>query len=462
MGRPGVILLLMAGLALDAAGAAAAREANLRESAVVRAVRRVSPIVVNISSEYEIRTRANPFGMQGMDRFFDSFFNDFFEPRLERRAKRTSLGSGLIIDGKRGYILTNAHVITKTGKIRVVLQDEREFEAQIVGADPDSDLAVLKIDTSEPLPDIALTYCEDPLIGETVIAIGNPFGFSHTVTTGVISAVNRSFRADDKVFRDFIQTDASINPGNSGGPLLNIDGDLIGVNTAIYASAQGIGFAIPVSKAKRIVDDLIRHGEVIPAWVGLTVQDVDERITAYLGLGEAKGAMVHSVETGGPAAGAGIREGDVVRYLGKSRVDGVESFEAGLKQYTAGNAIPVTLWRDGREMTVRVVAEVFPKEQALALGERLLGVRVADLTPENRRRFGVFARKGVLIEEISRSSHLAGIGAGPGDVIRQMDEIHIDGLEDFRKAIVTYRQKSSVIVLLQRADQLYYLTVDLR
>jgi S1-C subfamily serine protease len=214
-----------------------------RESPVVKAVRKVSPAVVNISSSYEIRKRANPFSGFGLDPFFENFFKDFFDPRFEQRRQRTSLGSGVIIDGKRGFILTNAHVIERAASIKVVLQDEREFEAQIVGADPDSDLSVLKIDSNDALPAIEMGSSDDLMIGESVIAIGNPFGFSHTVTTGVISAINRSIRTDDKVFHDFIQIDASINPGNSGGPLLNIDGDLIGINTAIYAKAQGIGFA---------------------------------------------------------------------------------------------------------------------------------------------------------------------------------------------------------------------------
>jgi Do/DeqQ family serine protease len=423
-------------------------------------VRRVSPLVVNVSSEYEIRQRVNPFAMRGMDQWFDSFFRDFFDPGYERRAKRTSLGSGVIIDGKRGYILTNAHVIAKTGKIRVVLMDEREYEAQIVGVDPDSDLAVLKIAAREALPEIALKDCEDPMIGETVIAIGNPFGFSHTVTTGVISALNRSIRTDEKVFRDFIQTDASINPGNSGGPLLNINGELIGINTAIYANAQGIGFAIPISKARRIVDDLIRHGEVIPAWIGVTVQDIDGHLTGYLGLPDAKGVMVKAVTAGGPAAKAGLREGDVIRSVGKKRVAGVDDFEAIIKAYTSGDTISASVWRQGRESTVSIRAMVFPMDQALALGQRLLGVQVAELTSQNRRRFGVVATKGALITELARSSYLAKIGAEPGDVIRQIDEIPINEIEDFKKAVVKYRQKRSVVILLQRNEQMYHIPVE--
>ncbi|MEA3429209.1 MAG: trypsin-like peptidase domain-containing protein, partial [Thermodesulfobacteriota bacterium] len=224
-----------------------------RENPVVRAVRKVSPAIVNINSEYEVRRRVNPFSRFSRDPFFDSFFKDFFDPGFEQRYKRTSLGSGVIIDGKRGLILTNAHVLAKSTTITVILNDERKFDARIIGADPDSDLAVLRISSKDPLPAVEMGDSNDLMIGETIIAIGNPFGFSNTVTTGVISAVNRSIRAKDAVYHDFIQLDASINPGNSGGALLNINGELIGINTAIYAKAQGIGFAIPINKAKRIV-----------------------------------------------------------------------------------------------------------------------------------------------------------------------------------------------------------------
>ncbi|MBW2569370.1 MAG: trypsin-like peptidase domain-containing protein, partial [Deltaproteobacteria bacterium] len=238
--------------------------------------RKVSPAVVNINSEYEVRRRVNPFSGFSRDPFFDSFFKDFFDPGFEQRYKRTSLGSGVIIDGKRGLILTNAHVLAKSATITVILNDERKFDARIIGADPDSDLAVLRISSKNPLPAVEMGDSNDLMIGETIIAIGNPFGFSNTVTTGVISAINRSIRADDAVYHDFIQLDASINPGNSGGALLNINGELIGINTAIYAKAQGIGFAIPINKAKRIVSDLIQYGKVVQIWLGLTVQDLDK------------------------------------------------------------------------------------------------------------------------------------------------------------------------------------------
>ena len=244
-----------------------------------------------------------------MDPMLDKFFRDFFAPELERREKRTSLGSGVIIDGTRGLVLTNTHVVEKATTIRVALNDQREFEATIIGMDPDSDLAVLKIQSDQVLPAIQMGHSDDLMIGESVVAIGNPFGFSHTVTTGVVSSVNRSIKTADRVFHKFIQTDASINPGNSGGPLLNINGELIGINTAIYAQAQGIGFAIPINRAKRIISDLINFGEVVQAWIGMTVQALDSNLSNYLGVPGDVGLMVTAVETESPAATAGTPRG---------------------------------------------------------------------------------------------------------------------------------------------------------
>ena len=432
-----------------------------RESPVVKAVRNISPAVVNISSSYEIRKRANPFSGFGLDPFFDNFFKDFFDPRFERRQQRTSLGSGVIIDGKRGFILTNAHVIERAGTIAVVLQDEREFEAQIIGADPDSDLAVLKIDTPESLPDIEMGSSDDLMIGETVIAIGNPFGFSHTVTTGVISALNRSVRSENRVFHDFIQIDASINPGNSGGPLLNINGELIGINTAIYAKAQGIGFAIPIGKAKKIISDLIQFGEVIQAWIGITIQSLNARLADYLNVPRKKGVMIKAVEPQSPAQKAGLKEGDIILSIGNKKMDSTRDYWSAKKTYAAGDILKTKIWRNGKIKTVSVKTKVFPLELAEELAFRFLGIKVEDLTAKNRLYYQIPARKGVVISEIDKKSYLAGIGVRPGDVIRRIDDYKIEDREDFKKAIIKYRQKNSVVLLLQRGDQGYYITVNI-
>jgi serine protease Do len=432
-----------------------------RETAVVKAVREVSPAVVNISSAYEVRKQSSPFSGFGLNPFFEEFFRDFYDPRFERRQQQTNLGSGVIIDGTKGLILTNAHVIQKTGTIKVTLKNELEFEARIVGADPDSDLAVLKIDSENRLPAINMGSSDDLMIGETVIAIGNPFGFSHTVTTGVISAVNRSIRTEDRVYHEFIQIDASINPGNSGGPLLNINGDLIGINTAIYAKAQGIGFAIPIGKARKIISDLIQYGEVKQAWIGITVQDMDETLASYLAVSGKKGVIVKSVESQSPAEKAGLKESDIIFSIGNKKVNAVADYQSIAKSLAAGDTLQMQLWRNGKEKTIAVETRVFPLELAETLAFKLLGIRVDDITSGIRRKYRLATREGVMISKIKKRSDLARIGAEPGDVIRQIDDFTIQNSEDFKKAIVKFRGKNSMVLLLQRGDQGYYITVNL-
>jgi S1-C subfamily serine protease len=302
---------------------------------------------------------------------------------------------------------------------------------------------------------------EDLMIGETVIAIGNPFGFSHTVTTGVISAIDRSIRAEDRVYHDFIQIDASINPGNSGGPLLNINGDLIGINTAIYAKAQGIGFAIPIGKAKKIISDLIQYGEVIQAWIGITVQAIDEKLASYLKVPAQKGVIVTSVEPESPAQKAGVQESDIILSIGNKKVTSVGDYQSVAKSLAAGNTVEAKFWRSGKKKTVVVKTKVFPIDLADDLAYRILGIRVEDLSGKNRQRYRIIAREGVMISEIKKDSDLAGIGARPGDVIRQIDDYTIENSEDFKKATIKFRNKNSMVLLLQRGDQGYYITVNL-
>ena len=458
--RYGIIILFICSLVLMSAPESRGHEFS-RETAVVKTVREVSPAVVNISSAIQVRKRTSPFSGFGFNPFFEEFFKDFIDPRFERRREYTSLGSGVIIDGKKGLILTNAHVIHETGTIKVVLKDEREFEARIVGADPDSDLAVLKIDSEQGLPAIKMGSSDDLMIGETVIAIGNPFGFSHTVTTGVISAINRSIRAEDRVYHNFIQIDASINPGNSGGPLLNIHGDLIGINTAIYAKAQGIGFAIPIGKARKIISDLIQYGEVIQAWIGITVQDIDEKLARYLKIANIKGVIVTSVEPKSPAQKAGLQESDIILSLGNKKITSVGDYQSVAKSLAAGNTLEAEFWRDGKKKTAVVKTKVFPIDLADDLAYRILGIRVEALTKKNRQQYRINARKGVMISDLKKDSYLAGIGARPGDVVRQIDDYQIENSEDFKKAIIKFRNKNSMVLLLQRGDQGYYITVTL-
>jgi serine protease Do len=442
---------LLAGLLLCALPAAAFE----RETPVVQAVRKVGPAVVNISSEQIVQNRINPFGPNP---FFDNFFQDFFERRTERR---TSLGSGVLIDGQQGYILTNAHVIEKAAAIKVVLQDERQFDVRIIGTDPDSDLAVLQILSDDKLPSVRMGNSDDIMIGETIIAIGNPFGFSHTVTTGVISAVGRSIKADDRVFHDFIQTDASINPGNSGGPLLNINGELIGINTAIYAKAQGIGFAIPINKAQRIVSDLIQYGHVVPAWIGLVVQRMDARMAAYMGIKDVQGVVVSMVEEASPAQKSGLVQGDLLLSLGRHKLSGTDDFFSAARAISPGDTIRLTLWRKGAVQDLDVRTRSYPVERVPQMAFRRLGVEVKTIDPALRSRYRITAEKGVVITSVRPGSSLAGIGVQPGDVLLQIDGKSIADGNDFSTAMVNSLLKSSILVLVQRSDQLYHLNVRL-
>ena len=432
-----------------------------RETPVVKAVRAVGPAVVNVSTETVDHQGAHPFSGFGGDPLFEHFFRDFFERWPQQEYRRTSLGSGVIIDGKKGFVLTNAHVIGRATAITVTLQDERSFAADIVGSDPDSDLAVLRITSKTPLPEVPMGASDDLMIGETVIAIGNPFGFSHSVTTGVISAVNRSIRTEEQVFRDFIQIDASINPGNSGGPLLNINGELIGINTAIYAKAQGIGFAIPINTAERIVNDLINFGEVIQAWMGLSVQDLDPKLADYLNAPEGRGVAVHNVFAGSPAERAGVKSGDIILSLDKTPVGSIDDYDGVMDRIRAGGTVDLTLWRDRQQLTTSLKTTVFPESLALPLAKQLLGITIADIDAGSRQQYRILADEGVVITEIRPHTDLDRIGIRPGDVIRQVDEMNIAGSDAFKKAVVKYRRKKSVVIVIQRGHQAYTINIRL-
>ena len=431
---------------------------NLRESAVVRAVRKVSPAVVNISSAYEARARANPFSGFG-NPFFDEFFKDFFDPRFEQRQQQTSLGSGVIIDGDRGLILTNAHVIQRSGTITVVLEDRREYEARIVGADPDSDLAVLKIDSREKLPAIAMGDSDDLMIGETVIAIGNPFGFSHTVTTGVVSAVHRSIRADDRVYHDFIQIDASINPGNSGGPLINMKGEVIGINTAIVASGQGIGFAIPINLAKTVIAQLKSGGEVTRGWLGVAIQDVNQEMADYYGIEAKKGVFVADVFKGDPADAAGIKPKDIIVEVNGQKVEASRQLTSLVAEIPVGQTAKVKVLRDGQPKTLNVKIAKRDDKKVVARGEAPekrgedpSGLRVSALTPEIAQRFNVTETAGVIVTDVQSGSPAEEAGVRAGDIIKEINRQSIESVRDYTEALKKVEKNGTANLFVWRKN----------
>jgi Do/DeqQ family serine protease len=421
-------------------------EASQRRSPVVVAVEKVSPAVVNISTV--VKEKASPFFPFGRDEFFKDLFPEFFS----REYQHTSLGSGVIIDGKNGYILTNHHVVAGATEIKAITADQKEYVGRTLGSDPRSDLAVIKIEAKENLPQAKLGDSDDLMIGETVIAIGNPFGLSHTVTTGVVSAVDRSVRAEDRVYRHFIQTDASINPGNSGGPLLNIDGDVIGINTAIYQKAQGIGFAIPINKAKRIVKELLRAGEVRPPWIGLDLQELTEDLKSYLGLlGEKRGVLVSDVYRGSPAERAGIKRGDVILSLEGFPIEALEEYHETLGEYTANERLTFRIFRKGKEINLAVEASSFPSNLAPELFSRRLGIMVEE--------HGTKGQAGIVIEEVKKDSEAERIGLRRGDVILQINDRAMIGMKEFNEAISRCYHLSSLNLVVKRGAYAYSLTL---
>jgi len=426
------------------AATAAASTVQERRSPVVAAVERVSPAVVNISTAQVVEQETTPFP-SFRDPMFDQFFRDFFEPRRERFT-RTSLGSGVIIR-REGYVLTNLHVVVRAARITLTLADQREFEARLVGSDADSDLAVLKVDSDEKLPAVEVGSSRDLMIGETVIAIGNPFGLSHTVTTGVVSAIGRSLRAEQHTIYDLIQTDASINPGNSGGPLVNIAGELIGINTAIYQGAEGIGFAIPIDRANRVVADLISYGEVQPVWVGILAQDVPAE-SRRRGT-RREGVLVRGVEAGSPADDAAVQPGDVIVEINGHHVETADEWYTRVRDCAAGTTIELVLLRDGRTVRLRLETRPFPLKRADGLAWSFLGIRV---------RAG---RAAVEVEAVRRGSAASEIGIRAGDEIVAVGGEPVDSVEKFRRKLIAHRSAQRVLISVRRGRRVYHVPMAL-
>lgn len=433
-----------------------AEERDNRRTPLVRAIEKVSPAVVNIYTTEISRSARNPFRSFG-NNLFEQFFKDFIPPAENQRR---SLGSGVLINGE-GFILTNEHVIAKAAKIHVTLSNKQEFDASVIGADIKSDLAIIKIDSGKPLPYVEMGRSDDLMIGEQVLAIGNPFGLQHTVTTGIISALNRNIRAGkNMVYSDFIQLDASINPGNSGGPLLNINGSLIGINTAIYQKAEGIGFAIPIDHAKRIVDDLIRYGKVRRGWLGVSVQELDAQLSRHFQLDRKRGVLVVGVAKNSPTGKAGLKRGDIIMSIDDHEVKSKSDFRGRMASYTVNSSIQFSILRDGKVMEHRVRVTAIPKSYVKEFTRNWLGLKIQENSERFARSKRLTTSKGMVVVEVVPNSIGGRIGINSGDIIRQMNQKRVDNEEDYNKAVAEINNPDRILLLVQRGRQGYYVTLE--
>ena len=411
-------------------------DVNTRRSPVVQVVDRVSAAVVYIGTVQVVEQRFRSRTV------FDELF---FGPQEERRAVE-GLGSGVIIDPS-GVIITNDHVIRGASEIHVVLADGRQLDAEVVGSDAENDLAVLKVTSARPLPAARLGTSGDLMIGETVVAIGSPLGLKKTVTVGVVSALGRTIRNEDRVFNDFIQTDASINPGNSGGPLLNIDGEIIGINSAIISTAQNIGFAIPADKVRRIVTELSQFGKVRPAWIGFDVQPLTLDLARRLGWDRTFGAVVSNVEPGSPAGEAGVQRGDVVMQVATTQVEDADDLKSRFRSFTAKSPVRLKIFRAGQELEVSFTPVEFPARLVESTVWDRLGLRVRP------------GAGGMQLTAVRPGSTGARAGLEPGDVIVRLNASPTPDAEAFREAVVSARSKPSVLLVVRRGSRGYYLTL---
>jgi serine protease Do len=428
---------------------------------------RVKPAVVNISTSKTFKGRSfgTPFGRSpfggspfGGSPFGDDFFDRFFGDMPRREFKQRSLGSGFIISND-GYIFTNNHVVEQADKILVKISDGKEYEAKVIGTDANTDIALIKIKPSNSLPVAEIGDSEKVKVGEWVIAIGNPFGLDATVTAGIVSAKGRVIGAGP--YDNFIQTDASINPGNSGGPLFNMEGKVIGINTAIVAQGQGIGFAIPINMAKNILGDLKTKGKVTRGWLGISVQDVSDDIAKNLNHQNKGGALVSDVFKGDPADQAGIKVGDIITEINGKPIKDTHELLLTIAALQVGQKMNVKAIRDGKEMTFRVtVAE--RKDNVPQIAEKSekghFGISVQEITPEIARQLGIRS-EGVIITDIQEGSPADEVGMQPQDIIVQVNRVKIASINDYNREISKAAQKKSVTLLVKRGRASFFVAL---
>jgi serine protease Do len=425
----------------------------------------LKPAVVNISTSKTVRLRRPvlPGPRSPQQDFFDDFFDHFFQGQPQTPRKERSLGSGFVISAD-GYILTNDHVVNGADEIKVRLSDGRNFTATVKGLDPKLDLALLKIEAGDKLPVARLGDSGTLKVGEWVMAIGNPFGLEQTVTVGIVSAKGRVIGAGP--YDDFIQTDASINPGNSGGPLFNTAGEVVGINTAIVASGQGIGFAIPINAAKSILTQLKETGHVSRGWLGVSVQLVTDELAESFGLKEPKGALVAEVIANSPADKAGIKRGDIILTFDGHEVDAINDLPRLVAATPAGKEVRLSVFRSGKthELTAVIGKLQEDEKETETAGDSSdrLGLNVADVTPEVTQRYGLQAGKGALITGVDPAGPAAAANLQPGDLILEVNGRETRSAATFRAEAEKARPGEVLRLLIQRGDALLYTTVKVK
>jgi len=449
-----LVIACLAVVLLPAFGSAADQADNL-----IALAAQTKHCVVNISTT-EVLSAAQTMPFQGGNPALKDFFEHFFGQQMpQARREVSALGSGFII-GADGLILTNNHVVAHAQEIKVFLADGKEYDATVVGTDPQTDLALIRVEPDDNFPQPAKLGDSDALqVGASVMAVGNPFGLGQTVTSGILSAKGRIIGAGP--YDDFLQTDAAINPGNSGGPLFNMQGEVIGINTAIVARGQGIGFAIPVNMAKELMPQL-KAGKVVRGWLGIMIQDITPALAEALDLENSKGVLVSDTVPDGPAAKAGLRQGDVILELDGQAVDNAHDLSFMVAGIAPDTTVKITIRRDGNRQIMPVTLGTKPgKETAMAPPEDTSGQKwgmiVQDLTPQLADRLGFdSSQKGIVITKVQPASPAADAGLKPGDVIEEANRGQVDSVRDFTQALQSTKHKDRLLLLVKRGDGAFY------
>jgi serine protease Do len=439
-------------------------------AAFEEAAAKVNPSVVPIFSE-QVTTVTNPFSSGNdpfRDFFGDPFFKQFFGPGTNNQKQTVrSLGSGVIVS-QDGYILTNNHVVQNADKVTVAL-DKKKYTAKVIGTDPQTDVAVIKIDATK-LPAAVLGNSDEAKIGQWVIAVGNPFELLHTVTTGIISATGRS-SVGLAQYEDFIQTDASINPGNSGGALADLNGNVIGINTAISSPSGGnvgIGFAIPINMAKRVMEQLIDNGKVTRGYLGLVPQDIDDNLAKALNLQTTNGSLVGDVSPDGPSDKAGIKRGDIIMSFNGTTVKNSMQLRQLVADAAPGSKVPVRILRDKKEMTLTVVLGERPTELAAKTGGESekenaskLGLTVEPLTADLANQLGYQHDHGVIVSQVAPGSPAAESNLQRGDLIKEVNRTAVHSVEEFTNAVGKVKKGEPIAFLVRRGDNTFFVATEM-